>query len=533
MKMNRRTFTLGAGAVAAAPYLGFPTFAGAQEEIVKGGTLRIFLNDPTTLVSAYTSAGQTAQLSPKIFDGLVDYDFDMKPQPRLATSVEMSADATTMTVKLREGLKWHDGKPLTSADVQYSAMEVWSKLHPRGRATYGSLTAVETPDELTAIFKFSAPSAFVMNALHASESQVIPRHIYEGTDVLTNPANLAPIGSGPFRFVEWQKGEYIVLEKNPDYWDEGKPYLDQIVVRLVADPSSRAVAFEAQEVEIAGAIPVSFADARRLETLDFIEIPEKGVEAYGNNTFMEVNQRREVLKDVRVRQAILHAIDREFLLKNIYFNFGNVATGPIPKAMSTFYTDDVPQYAFDTEKAKALLEEAGHKADGSGIRLKLTIDPFPFGTMHIVAAEYIKQALAVVGIEATLRSSDFATYYKRVYGDYDYDLTISGASALTDPTIGVQRFFWSKNIVPGIPFSNGSGYNNPEADALLVAAQREPDPAKRVEIFHKFQQLVVTDLPILPLCDVPYFAVKNVALQNSEETPFGFGGTFASAWLKA
>lgn len=532
MDIYRRTFVIGLGSALALPALGELAGSAFAQNPVKGGTVRIFSNEPVGLTSAISSSGPIAQLSPKLFDGLVEYDHDMKPHPRMASSVEMSDDAKTLTIVLREGLKWHDGQPITSADIAFSAMEVWSKHHPRGRSTYAALESVDTPDELTAIFNFSRPSAFVMNALFASEAQVIPRHIYEGTDILTNPANTAPIGSGPFRFVEWRQGEYILLERNPDYWAEGEPYVDQIVVLLVADNSARAIAFEAQEVDAAGAIPIALADARRLERLPYIEIPDTGFEAYGNNTFMEVNLRRPALQDVRVRQAILHALDRDFMMKNVYFDFGTIATGPIPATIATFYTDDVPTYPFDTERAIALLEEAGHMPDSNGIRLSLTLDPLPYGTVPQPAAAYIKQALSVVGIDVTIRSGDAATYFRRVYGENDFDLTISGASALTDPTIGVQRFFWSKNIIPGVAFSNGSGYSDPEMDAILEAAAAEPNPARRVELFHQFQRKAATDLPILPIADLPYFAVKNKRLKNSEVSPFGFGGSFSTVYIE-
>lgn len=533
MDIKRRTFALGLGSAVAWPALGGLTTAAYAQTPVKGGTIRIFLAEPTGLVSAISSAGPIAQISPKLFDGLVIYDTDMKMQPRMAKSVDMSADGKTLTIVLREGLKWHDGKPISSADVAFSATKVWSKYHSRGRSTYASLTGVDTPNELTAVFNFSQPSAFVMNALFASEAQVVPKHIYDGTDILKNRANTAPIGSGPYKFVEWKQGEYILLEKNPLYWAKGEPYADQIVVLLVPDSSARAIAFEAQEVDAAGAIPVSLADARRLEKLPYIEIPDKGYQAYGNNCFMEVNVRRPALKDVRVRRAILHALDRDFMLKNVFFNFGNVATGPVPSGITKFYTSDVPKYAFDTNKAKALLDEAGLAPNGNGTRITLTLDPLPYGTIYPSAAAYIKQALKVVGIEINIRSGDAATYYKRVYGENDFDLTISGASALTDPTIGVQRFFWSKNIISGVPFSNGSGYSDPETDKILESAAAEPNPAKRVELFHAFQKKAATDIPILPIADIPYFAVKNTRLQNSEVEAFGFGGSFSTAYIKA
>ena len=182
-------------------------------------------------------------------------------------------------------MKWHDGKPFTSSDLQYSALEVWRKLHPRGRSTWANLADVEKPDATTAIFRFSKPSPYVLNALIGPEAQVLPRHLYEGKDVLTNPANIAPVGNGPFRFKEWQRGDYILLERNPDYWDKGKPYLDQIIYRVIPDAASRSVAFEANEIEIGGGIPISLADARRLRRSRRWKFPSVGLRHMATTRF--------------------------------------------------------------------------------------------------------------------------------------------------------------------------------------------------------------------------------------------------------
>lgn len=533
MKTTRRTVLGGlASSVGAAALLGRMPASFAQAEApVKGGVLRMWVNEPTSLTSAFTSAGQSHYTSGKIFDGLVEYDFDMKPQPKLATAWELSADGLQLSFTLRDDVKWHDGKPFTSSDLEYSALEVWRKFHPRGRSTWANIEKIETPSPTQAIIHFSKPSPYVLNALVSPEAQIVPRHIYEGKDVLTNPANIAPIGNGPFVFKEWQRGDYILLERNPDYWDKDKPYLDQIIYRILPDAASRSVAFEAGELDIGGGIPIPLADARRLEKLPFLEIPEHGVEAYGNTTFMEVNVRRPDLQDKRVRKALLHAIDRDFVLKNVFFSFGKVATGPIPYTVGTFYTPDVPQYEYSLDKANALLDEAGKTRGSDGTRFKVTINVLPFGEYLGRMAEYVKQQLSLIGIPAEIRATDFATYYKQVYGDYDFDLTCTTASALTDPTIGVQRFFWSKNIIQGVPFSNGTGYNNPEVDALLEAAQVELDPEKRVSIFHDFQRKVVDELPLLPMCDVPYFTVKNKAVRNTEKSPYGIADNFADVYI--
>lgn len=485
------------------------------------------------LTGAFNSTGQIYMISGKMFDGLVEYDFDSRPQPKLARSWEGSLDGLSLTFHLRDGVTWHDGKPFTSADLQFSALKIWRELHPRGRATYRFLTDVEAPDALTAIFRFSTPSPYVMNALAGVESQVLPRHLYEGTDILTNPANASPVGTGPFRFKQWRRGQFISLERNPNYWDSPRPYLNNIIFVIMPDAAARAVALEAGELDIAGALPVALVDAKRLASLPDLTIPAHGDEALAFQTFMEINLRRPYFQDVRVRQALYHALDRGYMLQNIYFGFGTPATGPISAAMAQFYSADVPQYPYNPDRANALLDEAGLKRGTDGVRLRITHDPLPIGDYYFRSADYFKQQMARVGIAVDIRSQDFPTYYKRVYTDYDFDTTSTGAFGLTDPTIGVQRFYWSKNITAGVPFSNGSGYNSAEVDAKLQAAQIETDVTKRRALFADFQRLVMQDLPILPIGDVRYITIKNRKVFDSEISPFGVHDSFAQVYLAA
>jgi peptide/nickel transport system substrate-binding protein len=529
MPVNRRDVLVGMSAVAAAGSSG--SFAQAAGP-TKGGTLRMWIVEPIMLTGAFNSAGQIYQISGKMFDGLVEYDFNFNPTPKLATAWKLSLDAKELTFMLRPDVKWHDGKPFTSADVQFSAMEVWRKLHPRGKAIWANLTAVDTPDPTTAVLRLSQPSPYVMNALVGVESQVLPRHVYEKTNILSNPANLAPIGNGPFKFKEWRKGEYLLLERNPDYWEKDRPYLDRIVVSFTPDEGARAVALEAGELDIAGGLPVALPDARRLAKVPALEIPTKGYEALAHWVFMELNLRKPHFKDVRVRQAIYHALDRDFIVRNIWFNFGQPSTGPISRDLKTFYTPDVPKYAYDLARANQLLDEAGLTRDAGGTRLRITHDSNPFGgENNRRISAYFKQQMDQLGIRVDIRAGDTATYIKRVYTDYDFDTTSTQAFELSDPTIGIQRFYWSKNITPGVAFSNGSGYASPEVDRLLEAAQSEIDPAKRTALFHDFQRAIMRDLPLLPLIDGQYFAVRSKAVVGTEATPYGIHDNFAGVYL--
>lgn len=522
--ITRRNLVVGgsaavlAGAVPAEP---------ARAQSGRGGTIRMVAPEPTMLTGAFNSAGQIYQISGKIFDGLVAYDFDFNPRPQLALSWETSPDGLNLALRLRPGVKWHDGQPFTSSDLAYSALQVWKTAHPRGRSIYANLEAVDTPDPLSAVMRFSKPAPYVMNALAGVESQILPRHLYEGQDLQTNPRNTAPVGTGPFRFVEWKRGQYVALERNPDYWDQPKPYADRLVIRFIPDPAARSAAFEAGEVDVGGSLPVALGDARRLAALPFLELPERGDEALGAMAYLEFNLRRPPFDDVRVRRAVAHAIDRQFLLKNVWYGFGKPSTGPVSSAMTKFYAPVTTSYRFDPALAQSLLDEAGHKRGAGGIRFRITHDPLPGSDFYTGTAEYFRAAMARIGIAVEIRNADFPTFYRRVYGDNDFDTTNFSAFNLTDPTMGVQRFYWSKNILKGVAFSNGSGYANPEVDRLLECAQFETDAKARYDLFARFQQIAMDDLPNIPLADLNYFSLLNRRARNVITSPFGVYDSFA------
>ena len=210
-----RTSLASIAAVAALSVLTAPQ-AWAQKP---GGTLvQITQPEPPNLAPYISTVGPISQVTAKVFDGLLEYGFDLKPRPSLAESWTESADGKTITFKLRKDVTFHDGKPFTAADVQFTVMEVLKKNHPRGMATFRDVTAVETPDAHTAVFKLSVAAPYIMKALASSESPILPKHVYERGDIKTHANANNPIGSGPFKFVEWRRGEFVRLDKNANYW---------------------------------------------------------------------------------------------------------------------------------------------------------------------------------------------------------------------------------------------------------------------------------------------------------------------------
>ena len=497
-----------------------------------GGTLTAIIQpEPVILTAALNTAAPTGTVSGNIFDGLVDYDTSLNPKPALAESWETSPDGLSITLHLRKGVLWHDGKPFTAADVKWTLENVWKTIHPRNQATFAKVKQVDTPDDVTVILRLSEPSPAILSSINSNGAQVLPKHLYEGTDILNNPYNNKPVGTGPFVFKEWKKGEYILLERNPNYWDKGKPYLDKVIYKVVPDAAARSAGFEKGEIQYGALSPVPLKDAERLAKLPGLKVETSGYEWLSPWLFLDFNVERGPLKDPNVRHALARAIDRKAIANVVWYGFAKPATSPIPSSLIAFHDPSAAKDNFDVKSAEALLDEAGFKKGADGTRFTLFIDYIPYGDDYKRTAEYIKQALKRVGVDVTIRTQDTAAFTKRVYGDRDFDLQITWFAAFSDPQIGVTRAYWSASIGKNIPWTNGSGYRNPEVDQIISRVQGEADAAKRVALFKDFQRIVLTDLPTLPLVELKFFTVHAANLKTLGIRGDQVYGSFRDFWF--
>jgi peptide/nickel transport system substrate-binding protein len=486
--------------------------------------------EPPTLVGLVNSAAGTFLVSPKAVEGLLSYDFDLRPRAQLAVAWEVQPDGLQYTFRLRRGVKWHDGQDFTSADVAFSILALKAS-HPRGRATFASVAEVRTPDAHTAVLVLTKPAPFLLTALAAAESPIVAKHLYEGKDLASHPANNAPIGTGPFVFKEWVRGSHVLYERNPNYWDTGKPYIDRLVVRFIPDPAAAAAALESATVDLAGATPVPIPDLDRLKDVPHLSLDTRGNEYFNNSTTrIEFNLDNRYFKHAKVRQAVAHAIDRDVILKTVWYGYGVGAPGPISPVLKGFYDPNVAVPRFDRKRAEALLDEAGFPRGADGVRFRVSHDVFDGGGNRV--GQYIRQALARVGIDVSVRTQEFGSYIKRVYTERDFDFNNQGMSQMFDPTVGIQRFYWSKNFRPGVPFSNGAHYDNPEVDRLLEAAAVENDAAKRRALFSEFQRVIATELPTIGLVAVAQVTVANRRIGGHTVGAEGLSGNFADIHIK-
>lgn len=507
----------------------------AMSQTAGGTMVMIAQPEPPSLAPYLSTSGPIGLVAPKIYNGLLDYDLDLNPVGELAESFDVSDDGLTVTFNLREGVTWHDGKPFTSADVQFSIMDVLKQFHPRGPNSFREVSSIDTPDELTAVFNLDRPAPYMIRAFSAYESPIVPKHLLEGKDIREAELGNNPVGTGPFKFVEWKKGQYIRLDKNENYWKEGYPLLDRIVARIIPDASTRTAAMESGEVHYGafGAIPN--IDVVRLEKSDDIGVTTDGYAMINPMALLEMDVTEPPFDNPALRKAISMVVDRQFLIDNIWFGYGKPATSAMTsnfEPLGLYEPIDSYPASPDVAAANSLLDEAGIAPDGDGVRASAVIDLIPYGEDWRRAGEYMKQALGEIGVDLELRYEDVPTWIKRVYGDYDFEINMNYFYQLPDPVIGVQRHYGTDQIRPGTPFVNSTRYSNERVDELLAAGAVEPDPATRTEIYSEVQNILGEDMPVVNLFEMEFLTVYNENLKDHTVSAMGAYGSFDRAYIE-
>ena len=477
----------------------------APDDSRRGGTLVIALSDdPGHFNPGITTGFNVHAVTGSIFNGLVELDDNANPHSDLAERWEVSDDSTRYTFHLADGVRWHDGEPMTSADVKFTFENILLDYHSRTKGGLsGILESIDTPDDTTVVFNFTQPYAALLQRLNSTEAPILPKHVYEGVDdVQTAAANLTPVGTGPFKLESYDIDNKITLVRNDDYFKEGLPYLDRVVMRVIPDQNTQVLALEEGEVDYIWRVPGG--EIERLSGDDSIVL--HGVNSGPGGGFciptLTFNSDRDVFSDLRVRQAIAHAINRDQMLVQVIFGQGRVATGPINSQMAFAYSDDVTTYAYDIDRANALLDEAGYASDGTRFTMDLLV--FSFGDFPKYG-EVMRQNLAEVGIDVEVMPLDRSAFIPRVFGERDFDTNIISYCNNTDPSIGVARMYISSNI-GDIPFSNGAAYVNPQIDELFDAAASTPDIARRGELYGEIQRILTAELPYLWLVETRFTA---------------------------
>ncbi len=531
-KLTRRRF-LGTG-VSLTALLAGSRFATAQETPKPGGMLVVAADtEPQNLNPAIVASNGVFYVASKVIEPLAEMTDEGSLRPLLATSWEPAADGRSITYRLRPGVKWHDGQPFSSADVAFSALQVWKPLQNLGRVVFANLEAVDTPDAETAIFRFSQPTPpqLIENALPALTS-VLPKHLYDGTDIAANPHNAELVGTGPFRFVEHKPGELYRLQRNADYWQDDRPYLDEIVYRVLPDAAAKAAALETNDIQLTAFSAVPLSDLARLDGIDGIDVIRRGYDGITYQVTLEINHRRKEFQDVRVRQALKHAIDPAFIVDNIFLGYAEAAQGPVPQSAKAMFATDLPDYPYDPKKAESLLDEAGYPRDGNGTRFAANLLPAPWFQQTRQTGDYVKQALQQIGIAVTIVNNDPGAHNKAVYTDHAFDLAIGSPVYRNDPAISTTVLYQG-GLPAGVPFSNQYGYDDATVNDIIAEAAVTIDPAARTALYKQFQHEAIKQLPLLHLVNFTFITVARSSVRNVGNNPRWATSSWADTWLDA
>jgi peptide/nickel transport system substrate-binding protein len=468
----------------------------------RGGTAVIAIDaDPDTLNLGLSTAYAVGDVCAKIYNALIWIDTNFNIKPSLAESWTISPDALVYTFKLRSGVTWHDGAPFSSADVKYTFEEILGKFHPRSAALIKRMKSIEAPDANTLVITLNAPYAPLLLQLNVFEAPILSKKVYDGQgDVTKNPANLKPVGTGPFKFVEWTKGASIKLARNESYWEKGKPYLDNLVFSIIPQATNRATAMETGEADYLVNFYVPLTDAKRLSSNTKL-VTERG-HSFPAVYFMAMNTATKLLSTKEARQALAFAIDRNRIITQANDGIGRAARGPFGDGFPWLLNPDVDyakMYPRDVAKAKTLLDTAGVTAGADGSRGKLRLLVGAARAPFVTAANIIKENLKEVGIDVEISALEASVLLQKVFTDREYDLTLQSFVSSGDPAIGYHRMYITTK--PGTNNTNATGYSNAKVDELLGKAAVTPDQKARAAIYQELQTILAADLPSLVLYD--------------------------------
>ena len=496
----------------------------------KGGTLIMSVGaTPRHLNPAVQSGIDTGAPGAQLFATPLRFDENWNPQPYLAESWSISDDGLSVTLNLVKGATFHDGKPITSKDVAFSIKTI--KAHHPFKTMFGAVKRIDTPNSHTAVIRLSKPHPALLLALSSQLGAVIPEHIYgDGQDPKTHPRNSENVvGSGPFKLVEFVRDQHIILERNENFFLEGKPYLDKIVMRIIKDPSARSLGRENGEIHLS-AFESTPQDILHSKGIAHLTATDKGYAAIGPITWLAFNTKSKPTSDVRVRQAIAYAVDRNFLINAVMRGTSKPAyTGIHPD--SIFHEPNVERYDLDINKANQILDDAGYSKNSDGIRFPLNID---YGWPSAKPmAEYMKPQLKKIGIDVTVRTSAGFPAWAKTVSNWEFDMTVDVVFNWGDPVIGVHRTYLCENAKKGVIWSNNQQYCNTEVDQILEKAGQENDRNQRIAFYSKAQKLISKDVPIYFTDTVPYHTIYNhKKVGNPPSTIWGTCSPLDEVFLK-
>ncbi|EAX47997.1 extracellular solute-binding protein, family 5 [Thermosinus carboxydivorans Nor1] len=473
-------------------------------ELQQGGQLVYgSLQEPNTLNPLLSDLLATAEVGSLIFSGLITVNDKGEWVPDLAVEVPtvqnggVSPDGLTVIYKLRQGVTWHDGQPFTAADIKFTWQYILNrKVNVISRDGYDRIKAIETPDPYTAVIRFEQPYAPYLTLFRT----ILPKHILEGVEDYNKAGfNRRPIGTGPFKFKEWRLAEAIILEANPAYY-RGKPHLDSIMYKVIPDPNILLTQLKAGEIDIASSI--GFTQLEQVKAIDGVQTLVTPNMIWEH---LDFNLDNPLFQDVRVRQAIALAIDRQSIVNTVLKNVAIPAVAD-QSPFSWAYNPALKPPARDVNRARELLVQAGWKQGPDGVfakdgqRLAFSIVTTGDNKIRETVGQAIIQQLKEVGIQGELRLVDVPLFFGDVLKNRRFETAMYAWVAGLDPD---NQSLWHSKKIPsranGYEGQNYPGWRNPEVDALTEQGARTLDLGSRKQIYFRLQDLIVQEVPVIPL----------------------------------
>ncbi|MDH5266042.1 MAG: ABC transporter substrate-binding protein [Candidatus Bathyarchaeota archaeon] len=506
----------------------------AQEEPTYGGTLTwVITSEPDDLAMFRTLEATQNLLVCNFFNSFFTYTAEGNYVPDLLESYEISKDGLTYTFHFPKDVKFHDGEPFTSEDVKFSIENIYFPYSP-GFDTIFKDVAVETPDDLTLILKLKEPRNALMDKLRGRYILFYPKHLYEGTDILKNPYNNNPIGTGPFKFKEWVRGSHIEAVKNENYFKKGLPYLDGFLCKFVYDEMSVILGVEKGEIDyMPREFPFAYWKQYSLDPQFKVE-PVSYISVSAPTLWL--NHRREPFSNAKVRHAINLAMDKDDISEKVYYGLMKPVNGWIPQGWkSPFlqYNPKVPEWHRDVERANELLDEAGYPRGTNGVRF--SADLYIYSERpQLDMAELLRTHLSEVGIEVTVKPLLEPAFEKHIYmTDFDFDMAVEQSETVgSTPQDTLFIPFSTKTIGTG-PITNCAGYNNTRLNELFDIAPIEMDMEKLQEILFEMQEILYNDMPAIPI--VGWWTLVSIAQSDVMNVPHSISWreTLENVWIKA
>lgn len=462
-----------------------------------GSSINAMVGEPSGLIAMIAGESAASAIASSIFNSLLKYDKNLDLEGELAKSWTISSDRRTITFKLKPDMKWADGQPLTSADILFT----WKLVTDENtRTPYGSdyklVIKAETPDALTFRVSYQEPYAPALDTW--AGLQILPKHLLEGQDINTTTFARNPVGSSYYKLEQWRNGERISLVRNP-LSTQGEARIERLVSRFIPDAASQFLELMADNIDTMTLNPIQYARIfpSRPDLTQKIGLYKELGNSY---TYLGFNLKRKPFNDIRVRQAINYAINKQELIDGVLLGLGEPVASPY-KPGTRWTNPDLSPYPYDPQKALALLKEAGYEDhDGDGI-LDKDGKPLSFEMLtnqnkqREMSAVLIQRRLKEIGIDANIRVLEWASFIGRFIKTGEFDAVVLGWSLSLDPD---QYSIWhSSQQQPGQ--FNFIGYNNPQVDRLLEQGRMELDIEKRMKIYHEFARILLEDSPIVYL----------------------------------